>query len=107
MVRMMTDGDCEALPRVRPADHAAFMPAKGKARKHTLAVFERFAKATTRHCEGLHKTPNHLITWRFGQLGGSVATQGAKPVAFKLSLTPSSEGAPEIFHLRGIPPRKP
>jgi len=107
MVRAMTDGACETLPRIGPKDRKDFMPAKRKARKHTRSVLDRFDKMIERQCEALDKMPNHVITWQFGELGGSVATDGEKPVPFKLSLTPDAEGAPQIFHLRGIPPRKP
>lgn len=106
MVRAMTDGKCDALPRIGPEDHEAFLPPKGKARTHTLDVFGRFDKTIQRHCETLHKTPNHRVTWRFGELGGSIVTLGAKPVPFKLTMAADPEGAPQITHLRAIPPRK-
>ena len=106
MVRAMTDGECEALPRIRPADHKAFMPAKRKARKNTLSVFERFGKMIDEGCEALNKVPHHVITWRFGELGGTVRTEGSSSVAFKLTLSHDAKGAPQIFHLRAIPPAK-
>jgi hypothetical protein len=106
MVRAMTDGDCKALPRIRPADHKAFMPTKRKARKNTLSVFERFGKMIDQGCEALDKVPHHVTTWRFGEVGGTVTTEGASSVAFKMSLSHDAEGAPQIFHLRAIPPAK-
>ena len=106
MIAAMTGGDCDALPRILPGDHKALLPAKSKARANTLAVFDRFDRMVDQACEALDKVPHHATTWRFGELGGVVVTEGARNVPFKLTMTHDGQGAPKIFHLRGSPPRR-
>ena len=106
LIRTMTDGGCDALPQVGPKDHKALLPKKRKARKNTLATLSRFATMNAQSCEALSGVPNQRVTWRFGELGGTVRTEGEAGVPFKVTLTHDGEGTPMVFHLRARPPAR-
>ena len=106
LTRMMTDGDCRALPRIGAKDHPHLLPKGQKARQNTLAVFKRFRKSILRDCKALTSLPHHKTTVRLGELRGSVKTEGARNVPFQVTMTHAEDGALQLFHLQGSSPKR-
>lgn len=106
VTRMMTEGACRALPRIGAVDHPALLPKKHKSRQNTLAVFKRFRKSILRDCKALTSLPHHRTTVRLGELRGSVKTEGARNVPFRVTITYAEDGSLQLFHLQGSAPKE-